>query len=66
MHTEKEPGPDRTRVLGTGVRVHSLSRLAFLPTCIAPAEGLGELGGKGGGGVEELEKEICSQGLVLK
>lgn len=51
---EKEPGPERTSVLRTVLNVNSLSHFAFLPTCIATAEGFGELRGEGSGGVEDM------------
>ena len=54
MHTEKEPGPERTSVFRTVLNVNSLSHFAFLRTCIAIAEGLGELRGEGRGGVEDV------------
>lgn len=54
VHTEKEPGPERTSVFRTVLNVNSLSHFAFLCTCIAIAEGLGELRGEGRGGVEDV------------
>ena len=54
VHTEKETGPERTSVLRTVLNENSLSHFAFLPTCIATAERLGELRGEGSSGVEDM------------